>query len=184
MATSACSAVPAIPTLPLLLLISCLHAPLAASSLATPLTTRGITVLTSPPIASSFPVTSFDEDVFPLAGSSPPTDLDSLFESDPSTHPSQAPRLAPLPTPRAASPSSCAASLTLPVPHAASMPLLALLLAPRAAPSPAPALRAASPTPGPSTSETRFADPALVYHRRGSAPPSTPTDPGHSTSMV
>jgi hypothetical protein len=29
----------------------------------------------------------FDEDVFPLAGSSPPTDLDSLLESDPSTHP-------------------------------------------------------------------------------------------------
>jgi hypothetical protein len=30
----------------------------------------------------------YDEDVFPLAGSSPPTDLDSLLESDPSTHPS------------------------------------------------------------------------------------------------
>jgi hypothetical protein len=37
----------------------------------------------------------FDEDVFPLVGSSPPTDLDSLLESDPSTHPSPAPRLAP-----------------------------------------------------------------------------------------
>jgi hypothetical protein len=29
----------------------------------------------------------FDEDVFPLAGSSPPTDLDSLLESDPITPP-------------------------------------------------------------------------------------------------
>jgi hypothetical protein len=35
----------------------------------------------------------FDDDVFPLAGSSPPTVLDSLLESGPSTHPSQAPRL-------------------------------------------------------------------------------------------
>jgi hypothetical protein len=37
----------------------------------------------------------FDEDVFPLAGSTPPTDLDSLLESDPIPPPPPAPRLAP-----------------------------------------------------------------------------------------
>jgi transposase InsO family protein/small nuclear ribonucleoprotein (snRNP)-like protein len=37
----------------------------------------------------------FDEDVFPLAGSTPPTDLDSLLESDPVPLPPPAPRLAP-----------------------------------------------------------------------------------------
>jgi hypothetical protein len=56
--TSTCSDVPAIPTIPLLLLISCLPAPPAASFLATPLTTRGIVVLTSSPTASSSLVTS------------------------------------------------------------------------------------------------------------------------------
>jgi hypothetical protein len=80
----------------------------------------------------------FDEDVFPLAGSSPSTDLDSLLKSDPITHPPQVPRLAPLPAPRVA----------------------------------------------PSTSVTCFADHALVYHRRGSAPPSAPTNPGPSTSAA
>jgi hypothetical protein len=53
----------------------------------------------------------FDEDVFPLAGSSPPTDLDSLLESDLVPSPprsltttilqAQTSLLAPLPTPRA-----------------------------------------------------------------------------------
>jgi hypothetical protein len=38
----------------------------------------------------------FDEDVFPLAGSSPPTDLDSLLESDPVPPP---PRLLPIALP-------------------------------------------------------------------------------------
>jgi hypothetical protein len=103
-----------------------------------------------------------DEDVFPLVGSSPPTDLDSLLESDPVPPPLQAPRLAPLPTPRAA-----------------STPPLAPLLAPRSTP---PAPRAALLTPlapcaAPSTSAARFANPALVYHHRRRATPSAPTDP-------
>jgi hypothetical protein len=156
----------------------------------------------------------FDEDVFPLANSSPPTDLDSILESDLSTHSPQAPRLAPLPVPCAASPSLRAASLTPLVHHAAPTPPLALIPAPRAAPSPAlaphvapstlpapratpstppvprmapstpPAPRAASTTLAPSTSGTCFADPALVYRCRGSAPPSVPTDPGPSTRAV
>jgi hypothetical protein len=33
-------------------------------------------------------------------------------------------------------------------------------------------------------SATRFADPAFVYHRRRSAPPSAPTDPGPSTNAA
>jgi hypothetical protein len=65
--TFVCLAVLAIPTLPLLLLIRCLHAPPAASSLAIPLTTRGIAVYTSPPIASSSLVMSFStKKCFPL----------------------------------------------------------------------------------------------------------------------
>jgi hypothetical protein len=92
----------------------------------------------------------FDEDVFPIAGSSPPTDLDSLLESDPSTHPSQAPRLAPWPMLLAASPPSRVAPSTPLVPHAASTHPLALLPAPRAAPSPTPAPRVAlSTSPAP-----------------------------------
>jgi hypothetical protein len=142
----------------------------------------------------------FDEDVFPLTGSSPPTDLDSQLDSDSSTHPSQASRLGPLPTPRVASPPSHAAPSTHPVPHVASMPLLALLPAPRAAMPPAlvpptPPMPRAAPltsvapcatplTLAPSTSGTRFVDPTLVYHRRGRAPSSAPIDPGPSTSAV
>jgi hypothetical protein len=64
----------------------------------------------------------FDENVFPLADSSPPTDLDSLLESDPSTPSSQAPRLAPLLAPRAAQPLSRATPSTPPMPHVASTP--------------------------------------------------------------
>ena len=137
MPTSAYLAVPAIPTLPLLLLISCLHAPLAASSLATPLTTRRAATLSSHPNIISRHVV-FDEDVFPLAGSSPPPDLDSLLEFDPSPPPSQVPRLAPLPAPRAASPPSRTAPSTPP--------------APRAATSTPPAPHTTSETPAPSNS--------------------------------
>jgi hypothetical protein len=36
----------------------------------------------------------------------------------------------------------------------------------------------------PSTSRARFADPTLVYRRRGSTPPSAPTDLGLSTHAV
>jgi hypothetical protein len=73
----------------------------------------------------------FDEDVFPLVGSSPPTDLDSLLESDLSTHPSPAPRLAP----------------HAPSPLVVSTPPLARLPAARAAPSTLPVPRAAPWTP-------------------------------------
>jgi hypothetical protein len=158
--------------------------------------------LTSHRIISRYVV--FDEDVFPLVGSSPPTDLDSLLESDPSTHPSQAPRLAPLPAPHAASPHSHAAPSTPSMPHVVSMAPLARLHAPHAAPSTLPAPCAAPSTPpapraappttpvpraapatlAPSTSGNRFADPSLVYRRRGSAPLSAPTNPGPSTSAA
>jgi hypothetical protein len=43
---------------------------------------------------------------------------------------------------------------------------------------------AAPATSAQSTSGTRFADPAIIYHRRGSAPPSAPTDSGPSTSVA
>jgi hypothetical protein len=124
----------------------------------------------------------FDEDVFPLAGPSPPTDLDSLLESDPVPTTSQAPRLAPLPTPRVAS----TPRLTpIPAPHAAP----SITPAPRAALSTTPAPHAAPPTPpapcaAPSTPTARFADPALVYRRRCHVTTSAPADPGPSTSPV
>jgi hypothetical protein len=98
--------------------------------------------------------------------------------------PSQAPRLASLLAPRAASPHSRAAPSTPSMPHVASMPPFARLPAPRAAPLASPAPRADLATPALSTSGHRFADPTLVYHRRGSAPPSVPTDPGPLTSAA
>jgi hypothetical protein len=110
----------------------------------------------------------FDEDVFPLAGSTPPTDLDSLLESDPIPPPPPAPRLAPLPAPRAATTPPLTISFGAP----------SILPAPRATPSTTPAPRAA-----PSTL-ARFANPALVYHRRGHATTSAPPDSGPSTSAA
>jgi hypothetical protein len=96
----------------------------------------------------------FDEDEFPLASSSPPTDLNSLLEFD-LVPPPQAPRFA-----------------SLPAPHVASTPPLAPLPAPRAASSTQPAPRAApSTTPARcaalSTSAARIVDFALVYRRHG-----------------
>jgi hypothetical protein len=193
--TFVCSAVPAIPTLPLLLLISCLHAPSAASSLATLLTTRGISVLTSPPIASSSLVMSSSTkmcfpllappcppistpSVSPIRVPIPPRHLAShryphLVQRHRPCLPHAAfmPPLARLPAPRAA-------PLTLPAPRTAQ----STSSAPRVAPSTPPAPRTAPTTPAPSTSGTRFADAAIVYHRRGSAPPSTRTGPGPSTN--
>jgi hypothetical protein len=160
----------------------------------------------------------FDEDVFPLAGPSPPTDLDFLLESDPVSPSSQAPRLAmlpahraaltpwlvPIPAPRAALapsttpaprvalstmpapiPTPRAAPSITPVPHAAP----SITPAPRAAPSTTPAPRGAPPTPpapctAPSTPTPRFADPALVYHRRRHVTTLAPADPAPSTSPV
>jgi hypothetical protein len=153
----------------------------------------------------------FDEDVFPLAGPSPPTDLDSLLESDPVSS-SKAPRLMPLPAPRAATTPRLApilaprAALSItPAPRAAP----STTPAPRAAPSTSPAPRTAPPTPpppsitpapcaapstmpvpipapraAPSMPTARFADPALVYHRRRHVTTSAPADPGSSTSPV
>jgi hypothetical protein len=67
MTTFACSAVPATLTLPLPLHISFLLAPPAVYSLATPLTTRGTGVWTSPPTASSSLVMSSSTKMcFPL----------------------------------------------------------------------------------------------------------------------
>jgi hypothetical protein len=148
----------------------------------------------------------FDEDVFPLASPSPPTDLDSLLEFDPVSPSSQAPRLALLPAPRAAStprlapiPAPRAAPSTTPAPRAAPSTMPAPIPAPhvapsitptpRAAPSTTPAPRAAPPTPpapcaAPSTPTARFADPALVYRRRRHITTSAPADLGPSTSPV
>jgi hypothetical protein len=146
----------------------------------------------------------FDEDVFPLAGSTPPTDLDSLLESDPIPPPPPAPRLALFPAPRATTMTSsapCAALSTTPAPRAASStppapratpstppaPRVArsILPAPRAAPSTPPAPRAAPSTPpAPHAAPSRFANPALVYHRRGHATTSAPPDSGPSTSAA
>jgi hypothetical protein len=119
----------------------------------------------------------FDEDVFPLAGSTPPTDLDSLLESDP-IPPPPAPRLAPLPAPRAAttpplmtSSTPRAAPSTPPAPRVApstpptSRAAPSTTPMPRVAPSTMPAPRAAPSTP------TRFANPTVVYHRRAPAIP-------------
>jgi hypothetical protein len=88
----------------------------------------------------------FDEDVFPLASPSPSTDLDSLLESDPVSPSSQAPRLAPLPAPRATSTSR-----------------LAPILAPRAAPS---TTLAPIPAPQPRRSRLCHARPRrpLLHH--------------------
>jgi hypothetical protein len=138
----------------------------------------------------------FDEDVFPLAGPSPPTDLDSLVESDPVSPSSQAPRLAPLPAPRAAStprlapiPAPRAAPLITPAPRVAPSTMPAPIPAPRAAPSTTPVPRATPSTPPapratPSTPTARFADLALVYHRRRHITTSAPADSGPSTSPV
>jgi hypothetical protein len=104
----------------------------------------------------------FDEDVFPLAGSSPPADLDSLLEPDPIAPPPRTPCLMLLP-------------------RAAPTPPLALLPVTHVAPSTPTAPCAAMPFPcaAPSTSTTRFADLARLYHHRRSATTSPPTDLAH-----
>jgi hypothetical protein len=131
----------------------------------------------------------FDEDVPPLVGSSPPTDLVSLLESDLVPPTPQAPCLALLPAPHVATTPplvplpTCAALLTLPVPRASpSTPPT-----PRAEPSTTPVPRSTpttTPTPfvTPSTATGRFANPAFVYHR-GRATPSAPANLGPSTSV-
>jgi hypothetical protein len=134
----------------------------------------------------------FDEDVFHLAGPSPPTDLDSLLESDQFSPSSQAPRVAPLPAPRAASTSWLA---PIPAPRAAT----SITPAPRAAPSTTPAPPVApsttpvpcaapstppAPCAAPSTPTANFADPALIYRRRRHVTTSTPADLGPSMSPV
>jgi hypothetical protein len=108
----------------------------------------------------------FDEDVFPLVGSSSPTDLDSLLESDPVTPPDQVPRLAPLPAPRAAL-----------MPPLAPLPALRVALStppvPRAALSPPPAPHAAPLT---RLRLTRSCRPCLRHMRpRRRARPALPT---------
>jgi hypothetical protein len=145
----------------------------------------------------------FDEDMFPLAGSSLPTDLDSLLESDPITPSPPAPRFAPLPAPlmastppRAPLPLPHTAPSTPPAPRVTPMPPLTLLPTPWVAPTTptvpcAVTLRAAS-TPrtarpralAPTTSATRFADPTLIYHHRGSTTPSAHLDSGPSMSVA
>jgi hypothetical protein len=116
----------------------------------------------------------FDKDVFPLAGSSPLTDLDSLLESDPVPHTSPLapvpearvappPPLAPLPTPRA-TPSTPPAPLPAPCTALSTLPAPCMAPSTSAAPPPAPCL-------------ARFADPALAYHRRKRATPSVLADP-------
>jgi hypothetical protein len=103
-----------------------------------------------------------DKDVFPLAGSTLPPDLDSLLEYD-LDPPPMIPPLAPLPTPRA-----------IQAPHH-TRPRRPRLGRPRP--------RVTLSTP-PAPCVARFADPALVYHRRERATPSAPADPTPSTSVV
>jgi hypothetical protein len=81
MTTCACSAVPATLTLLLPPLTSFLLAPLAVSSSATPLTTRGISVWTSAPTASSSLVMSSSMMCFPLQA--PPHPPISTHSSSP-----------------------------------------------------------------------------------------------------
>jgi hypothetical protein len=116
----------------------------------------------------------FDEDVFPLAGPSPPIDLDSLLESDPISPSSQVPRLALLPAPRAASTSRPRRSrLRLarphqPLPHHAR---------PRRRP------RLASPTPCSSTTAAATSLPRHLLtraHRRARC--ASPTPPSSITA--
>jgi hypothetical protein len=174
----------------------------------------------------------FDEDVFPLAGSTPPTDLDSLLESN------------PVPPPTLGAPSctvtcsSCSHDATAhahfcatrgpvdlacatrghvdhayamrdPVDHACATrgpvdpacatrgpvdPTCATcgpvdpgsLRQPHARlPPPRPRHYLGAPDSGPSTSATRFADPAIVYHRRELATPAALDVPAvHSESSV
>jgi hypothetical protein len=172
-------------------------------SLSIPLTTRGIVVLTSPHTASSSLVTSSSTKMcfLLLAPPHPPISTPSLSLIRLPHHPRRPAlrrclhhvrprrlrsRLFPFHTrPRRPCPRhtrsrrSCqrhAASSTLPAPRAAP----SSLLAPRVAPStPLPVPRAA-----PSTSATCFPNPALIYHLRGRATPSAPTDPGPSTSVA
>jgi hypothetical protein len=87
------------------------------------------------------------------------------------------PQLAPISAPRAATsimPAPCVAPSILPVPRTApSTPP-----APRTTSSTTPAPRAAPSTPA------RFANPTLVYHRRGHATTSAPPGSGPSTSAT
>jgi hypothetical protein len=91
-------------------------------------------------------------------------------------------RLAPIPAPRAA-------PLITPAPRVAPSTMPAPIPAPRATPSTTPVPRAAPSTPPapratPSTPTARFADLALVYHRRRHITTSAPADSGPSTSPV
>jgi hypothetical protein len=170
--TFACLAVPATPTLLPSLPISYLLAPLDASSLDTPLTTRGIAALTSFLIASSSIDTLFlTKMCFPLLAPPHPP-ISTLFSSPIQFHLHPRPSLAPLLASRAA-PTPMPPLAPLPVPRAASTPPLA----PRAATS-----TPLMPRVTPSTSVAYFTDLALVYHRHGHATPSAPADLGPSTS--
>jgi hypothetical protein len=71
----------------------------------------------------------------------------------------------------------------LSVPRAASSTKLAPHMAPSTLPMPHMA-PSTPPTPCTAPSVARFADPALVYHRRGRTTPSSPTDPGPSMSVA
>jgi hypothetical protein len=111
----------------------------------------------------------FDEDVFPLAGSSPPTDLDSLLESDPIPTPPQIPR------------ATCGFDASARAFTCATRGLDTSTRATRGHVDPALVYhRRGRTTPsaptdlGPSTSATRFGDPAIVNRRRERAMPSAP----------
>jgi hypothetical protein len=193
--TFACSVVPAILTLLPPLLTSYPHAPLTASSSATPLTTRGIAVLTSPHTAlSSLVTSSLTKMCSPLLA--PPTHrsrLPTLVRSGHSTP--GTPLCVATCTTCGLDASSCASFRALrgpidhasatrgPVEHASatrgpdnsscgtrglvderdslrrSLPRL---------PPPREHHSSAPTDSDPTTSATRFADPAVVYHRRAS----------------
>jgi hypothetical protein len=166
MSTFASSGALATPT-PLPPLPTNMHPDPLVFSLGSPLITRGIDAsIFSPGIITSCHVV-FNEDVFPLANSSLPPDLDSLLELDyvdvpPLPLPSSMPRATRLPPPAphtAGSPAPGMALLPLPVPRAAPLPLPVL----HTAPSPSLAPRVAPPLRPLSAS---FVDPARIYQRR------------------
>jgi hypothetical protein len=120
----------------------------------------------------------FDEDFYPLAGSYPPPDLDThrlrsrrCTLTSPTLGPSTSSTPCVDPSP---SPVSCAAPSTPP--------------APRATPStPKPTTPAPHTTTSPTPHVTRFADPTLIYQRRGRTNPlvhDAPSARSHDEPLV
>jgi hypothetical protein len=198
--TFACSAVPAIPTLPPPLPISYLLAPPTASSSVTPLTTRGIAVLTSSPTAYSSLVTSFSTKMcFPLLA--PPHPSISTLSLSPIRFPLHlghsllfitcSPNASPCAVTHATRGLDAPSRVSPRAPRGHVDPSRTTrgtvnerepLCQPRSRLPPPRASHCLAPAePALSTRAARFADPALVYHRHELAPPSVLNDPSART---